>query len=60
MIKAQQSQTRPRKLGNQAFMLHGVPHARFLKLVGINPETLSLQERIRKLIAQILKESYTR
>lgn len=60
MIKAQQSQTRPRKLGNQAFMLHGVPHARFLKLVGINPETISLQERIRKLVAQVLKESYNR
>jgi len=60
MIKAQQSQSRPRTLGNQAFMLHGHPHERFLKLVGIDTENVALEERIRKLIAQTLKEYYNR
>lgn len=58
-LKASEQNRRAKKLGNQAFMLHGVPHARFLKLVGIDTDKLALQEKIRKLVAQVLKEAYT-
>jgi hypothetical protein len=59
-VKASQQGIRPRKLGNQAFMLHGVPHKRFLNLVGIDTDKIALEERLKKLIAQALKEHYNR
>lgn len=58
-LKASEQNRRAKKLGNQAFMLHGVPHARFLKLVGLDTDKVTLQEKIRKLVAQVLKEAYT-
>lgn len=58
-LKASEQNRRAKKLGNQAFMLHDIPHARFLKLVGLNTDKATLQEKIRKLVAQVLKEAYT-
>jgi protein-tyrosine phosphatase len=57
-LKASEQNRRAKKLGNQAFMLHGVPHERFLQLVGLDTDKVTLQEKIRKLVAQVLKEAY--